>query len=284
MRKFFTNRLNTFLDATYFVPRKLGKLPLRLKPPRAAPRAGLLHRRDQRADRRARPGARPSGPHGPPHLVPHAHEGRPRRHLRPLPRQVSHEPELDRPKRRDELARMTNGYSPAMIEQVCSMALTYAHSDGRADFDRADIVEAMTTIESGTAVGVDVRRRGDARGRDPRGRPRRREPRLHAQHDLDAPVDPQARRARCGHHQAIANEERFSKFRHEDGRRPRLVPRGDGRRARVLRREHQRRRRRPPQRHVARSPRWWARRAWAPSRSTSAAACRRSCSRRPSRS
>ena len=34
--------------------------------------------------------------------------------------------------RRDELARITNGYSPAMIDQVCSMALTYAHSDGRA--------------------------------------------------------------------------------------------------------------------------------------------------------
>jgi SpoVK/Ycf46/Vps4 family AAA+-type ATPase len=30
---------------------------------------------------------------------------------------------------RDELARMTNRYSPAMIEQVCSMALTYAHSE-----------------------------------------------------------------------------------------------------------------------------------------------------------
>ena len=37
---------------------------------------------------------------------------------------VSHVAELDRPERRDELARMTMGYSPAMIEQVCSMALT----------------------------------------------------------------------------------------------------------------------------------------------------------------
>ena len=33
--------------------------------------------------------------------------------------------------RRDELARITNGYSPAMIDQACSLALTYAHSDGR---------------------------------------------------------------------------------------------------------------------------------------------------------
>ena len=28
-----TNRINTFLDATYIVPRRLGKIPLRLPPP-----------------------------------------------------------------------------------------------------------------------------------------------------------------------------------------------------------------------------------------------------------
>ena len=43
---------------------------------------------------------------------------------------VDHEEDLDAPRRRDELARITNGYSPAMIDQVCSMALTYAHSEG----------------------------------------------------------------------------------------------------------------------------------------------------------
>src|SRR3712207_7526710 len=68
---------------------------------------------------------------------------------------VTHSPALDDEDARDELARMTNGYSPAMIEQVCSMALTLAHSDGRDHFERGDIVEAMTTIESGTAIGVE---------------------------------------------------------------------------------------------------------------------------------
>ena len=29
-----TNRINTFLDATYIVPRRLGKVSLRLPPPR----------------------------------------------------------------------------------------------------------------------------------------------------------------------------------------------------------------------------------------------------------
>ena len=41
---------------------------------------------------------------------------------------------------RDELARITNGYSPAMIDQACSLALTYAHSDGRAAFTRQDLL------------------------------------------------------------------------------------------------------------------------------------------------
>ena len=77
-RKFWTNRINTFLDASYIVPRKLGRLlaaPAARRKPRAG--AGLLHRRDQRPDRPARPGADPPGPHGPPHLVPHADQGRP---------------------------------------------------------------------------------------------------------------------------------------------------------------------------------------------------------------
>ena len=65
---------------------------------------------------------------------------------------VAHTPDLDSPKRRDELARMTGGYSPAMIEQVCSIALMAAHHDGRAAFDRDDILTAMGTVESGTVV------------------------------------------------------------------------------------------------------------------------------------
>ena len=35
------------------------------------------------------------------------------------------------------------------------MALTYAHADGRERFDSADILEAMTTVESGTAVNIE---------------------------------------------------------------------------------------------------------------------------------
>jgi ATP-dependent Zn protease len=67
---------------------------------------------------------------------------------------VNHDPELDHPHRRDEIARITNGYSPAMIEQICSMALTNAHHEGHAYFEWGHLIEAMTTVESGTAVGV----------------------------------------------------------------------------------------------------------------------------------
>ena len=48
---------------------------------------------------------------------------------------VAHDPDLDTPERRDEIARITNGYSPAMIDQICSMALTNAHHTGRALFE-----------------------------------------------------------------------------------------------------------------------------------------------------
>ena len=47
-------------------------------------------------------------------------------------KKVDHVEALDTERKRDELARITSGYSPAMIDQVCSMALTYAHSDGAA--------------------------------------------------------------------------------------------------------------------------------------------------------
>ena len=155
LRKYFTNRLNTFLDATYFVPRRIGKLPLRLRPPR--PRSEQVYfigatnvpldALDPALIRPGRMGRHiwfrtPTKDDREDIFDLYLGAGRPRRGPRP-------------PERRDELARMTNGYSPAMIEQVCSMALTYAHSDGRHEFDRTDIVEAMTTIESGTAIGVD---------------------------------------------------------------------------------------------------------------------------------
>jgi ATP-dependent Zn protease len=128
---------------------------------------------------------------------------------------VDHDPELDTDKRRDELARITNGYSPAMIEQVCSMALTFAHHDGRLEFGWEDIVEAMTTVESGTLIGTEYvpdETRAVA---------------LHeAGHAATAHVymkgaestrlSIRRRGAALGHHQAREKEERFSSWQTEE--------------------------------------------------------------------
>jgi cell division protease FtsH len=214
-RKFWTNRINNLLDASYIVPRKLGSKSLRIKPPPPSPEElyfiGATNVPIDMLD---------------PALV---RPGRMGRHIwfrTPTKDdrldifdlylgKVSHEADLDSPKRRDELARITNGYSPAMIEQVCSMALTYAHSDGRTEFAWGDIVEAMTTIESGTAIGTEyiaeetravaIHEAGHAVA-------------SHVYMDgvLSTRLSVRHRGGSLGHHQAIEKEERFSSWRHEE--------------------------------------------------------------------
>jgi ATP-dependent Zn protease len=63
--------------------------------------------------------------------------------------QKRHDPDLDRLERRDEFARVTEGYSPAMIEQALSLALMYAFEAGRDSFNWKDLRRAMTNIEAG---------------------------------------------------------------------------------------------------------------------------------------
>jgi ATP-dependent Zn protease len=154
-RKWATKKFNTFLDALYIVPRTLGKRKLRIRP--AKPRQEQVYfigatnvPLDQLDPALLRPGR----------MGRHIYFRTPTK----IDRldifdlylgKVAHVPELDSDKRRDELARITNGYSPAMIEQVCSMALTYAHSDGRDVFEWGDLVEAITTVEAGTAQNVE---------------------------------------------------------------------------------------------------------------------------------
>src|SRR5262245_26179844 len=215
MRKFVTNRINTFLDATYIIPQRIKKLRLRIKPPKPRPEQvyfiGATNVPIEALD---------------PALI---RPGRMGRHIwfrTPTKDdrldifdlyldRVDHDEDMDNPERRDELARMTNGYSPAMIEQVCSMALTYAHSEGRQKFDRKDIVEAMTTIESGTAVGVNyieeetravaIHEAGHAVASH-----------VYMKDVLSTRLSIRMRGGSLGHHQAIEKEERFSSWRHEE--------------------------------------------------------------------
>ena len=215
MKRFFTNRLNTFLDATYIVPQKIGGVPLRLPRPKPAGEQIFfigatnvpIEVLDPALIRPGRMGR---------HIWFRTPTVEDRKDIFELYiTKVAHEADLDTPKRRDEMARITHGYSPAMIEQVCSMALTYAHSDGRFEFRWPDLVEAMTTVESGTAVGIQYVPE---------------ETRAVAIHEAGHAVASHAfladrmstrlsirmRAGSLGHHQAIEKEERFSHWRRQE--------------------------------------------------------------------
>jgi cell division protease FtsH len=213
-RKVLTNRLNTFLDACYVVPRRIGRMSLRLPRPRTAPEQiyfiGACNVPIEMLD---------------PALI---RPGRMGRHVwfRTPTKQdrldvfdlyinkVDHEPNLDEPRRRDEIARITNGYSPAMIEMVCSMALTYAHHEGRDRFDWKDLVEAMTTVESGTAVNLEyVPHETKAIAIHEAGHAATGHVYMKGAESVRLSI--RRRGQSLGHHQALEKEERFSSWRSE---------------------------------------------------------------------
>jgi ATP-dependent Zn protease len=128
---------------------------------------------------------------------------------------VTHAAELDQVSRREEIARVTNGYSPAMIEQVTSMALTIAHHSGRESFDWDDLVDAMTTLEAGTAVGVEyVPAESRAVAIHEAGHAAAGHVYLEGAESTRLSI--RMRGGSLGHHQALEKEERFSRFRSEE--------------------------------------------------------------------
>jgi cell division protease FtsH len=215
MRRMLTNRTNAVLDALYIVPRRVGKVSLRIS--RARVQANNIYfigacnvSLDVLDPALTRPGR----------LGRHIRFRTPIKHDRldifdHYLAKVKHDPSLDTAKARDELARITNGYSPAMIEQVCSMALTYAHHEERTEFTRDDIVEAMTTIESGSAINIDyvdketravaIHEAGHAIASH-----------IYGEGTESTRLSIRMRGGSLGHHQAIEKEERFSKFRSEE--------------------------------------------------------------------
>jgi hypothetical protein len=214
-RRVVTNRLNTFLDALYIVPQKILGLRLRKKPPR--PRKEEIYfigacnvplqSLDPALTRPGRMGR---------HIFFRTPTWEDRRDIFDLYiKKVAHDPALDVPKKRDELARITSGYSPAMIDQVCSMALTYAHSDGRQVFDWEDLLEAMTTVESGVAIqqaypkhearAVAIHEAGHAVCSH-----------LYGENQLSTRLSIRRRGSSGGHHAVMALEERFVDWRSEE--------------------------------------------------------------------
>ena len=214
-RRFWTGRVNTLLDMLYVVPMRARGRRLRL--PRPKPRSeqiffiGATNVPIDALD---------------PALM---RPGRMGRHIwfRTPTKQdrldvfnlylgkVAHEEELDLPPRREELARITNGYSPAMVEQTCSMALTFAHYNGRERFGWPDILDAMTTIESGTVVGVEyvpdetravaIHEAGHAAAAH-----------VYMKEAESTRLSIRMRGRSLGHHQALEKEERFSRWHHEE--------------------------------------------------------------------
>src|SRR3954449_6231737 len=214
-RRIVTNKVNTWLDALYFIPQRIGKKSMRLARPKPSPEQVFfigatnipLDDLDPALIRPGRMGR---------HVWFRTPTAEDRKDIFDLyMAKVDHDPELDTDRRRDELARITNGYSPAMIEQVCSMALTYAHSEGRTAFQWPDIVEALTTIESGTAQGIDyvpeetravaIHEAGHAAASH-----------VYMEGVLSTRLSIRMRSGSLGHHQAIQEEERFSSWRHEE--------------------------------------------------------------------
>ena len=215
MRKHLTRTLNTFLDATYVIPPRIGRMRLRLKKPRPAGEQiyfigacnAPLESLDPALVRPGRMGR---------HVWFRTPTKDDRKDIFDLYLgKVTHDDDLDSPKRRDELSRITNGYSPAMVEQVCSMALTIAHYDGRMAFGWDDIVEAMTTVESGTAVNVEyipdetravaIHEAGHAVAGH-----------VYMKGVESTRLSIRKRGQSLGHHQALEKEERFSSWRHEE--------------------------------------------------------------------
>jgi cell division protease FtsH len=155
MKRTFTNWINTWLDVSYLVPRRVGLVSMRLKPPK--PRKEQVYfigatnvpltSLDPALMRPGRMGR---------HVWFRTPTKDDRKDIFDLYlAKVAHDSELDTDKRRDEIARITGGYSPARIEQVCSLALTYAHHNGRAAFVWQDLIDAMVVIESGAAHNVE---------------------------------------------------------------------------------------------------------------------------------
>jgi ATP-dependent Zn protease len=124
----------------------------------------------------------------------------------------THDPDLDSAARREEFARITEGYSPAMIEQALSLALVYAFEDGRKGFAWKDLREAMGNIEAGLAEPVEYSERDKV---------------AVARHELGHAVAARffesdrssvrlsirMRSGSLGHHYNVQKEEQFVRFR-----------------------------------------------------------------------
>ncbi|HEX4493423.1 MAG TPA: AAA family ATPase [Acidimicrobiia bacterium] len=67
----------------------------------------------------------------------------------------AHDPVLDKPERRDQLAAMTFGYTPVMIEHLFDEGLIWALREGRESMNWDDVAQAKMTEEIGLKQPVE---------------------------------------------------------------------------------------------------------------------------------
>jgi hypothetical protein len=102
-----------------------------------------------------------------------------------------------------------------MIDQACSLALTYAHANDRERFTRMDLLEAMTTVETGVAIS------------QPYPKHEERATAIHEaghavcahlfeEHTLSTRLSIRKRGSTGGHHMAMEIEDRFGHWRSEE--------------------------------------------------------------------
>ncbi|MDX6468574.1 MAG: cell division protease FtsH [Gaiellaceae bacterium] len=214
-RRLATSKINTLLDASYFVPQKIGSLKLRLPPAKPAPEQIYfigatnvpLEQLDPALVRPGRMGR---------HVWFRTPNFKDRVDILDLYLgKIAHEDELDTPERRQEVARITNGYSPASIQQVCSLALTYAQHDGRPKATWADLTEAMVALESGMADPVDYSDE-ETRAVATHEAGHAAAAHVYMPNTESTRLSIRKRGGSLGHHQALDKEERFSTFRAEE--------------------------------------------------------------------
>lgn len=215
MKLWFQKKINLVLDAVYFVPRKVGGVSLRIPPLKPSGEQVYWLGATNIALEALDPALTRAGRMGR-----HIYFRNPTKEDRKdvFDRYlglVAHEADLDTPARRDELARVTQGVSPASIEQICSMGLIGAQNDGRDKVSYNDLLEALTTLEAGTAVGVDytddeteavaLHEAGHATAAH-----------IYTTEQESSRLSIRMRGNSLGHHQAFDKEEKFGKWRSED--------------------------------------------------------------------
>src|SRR5438309_81363 len=134
----------------------------------------------------------------------------------------AHDPELDTPQRREEFARVTEGFSPADIEQATSMALMYAFEDGRRSFSWKDLRESLVNVSMGLASPVEYSERDNISvARHEMGHAVA----AHFYEPEKAPVTLSIRKRSdsLGHHYSVPREEQFIHYRSEQAGRVRTI-------------------------------------------------------------